>query len=344
VEKPVIRGEPKNFGVRPTRFAGQLAHCFFISSCYSFAVAMTTNNAGESIWAEGLAARLRLLQVDCADQPLAKRQEFLAEEIERALKSVPEEKRAVFLDVLAERFPAWGAASAAYAPAASQPPTTAPTPDELVAQLARIVPELSHAARANYSRTLMEAGLLPKGQEGNGWVIPEELRKKLGLQPEQSVAPENVVQLFALLVFELLRLDTVAWETWGKLAPRSSLRKEFQAAGDLKAIIDRFLRGDPEIKSQQAQQTLEKSRRLMAGLLAAIPLAGKDFAEEYMVRLLPKNIEDVASSRGGGLFGDSMEKKCWIKYKELAYADPESIEKRLRDAVAKRAEEMAKKA
>ena len=44
---------------------------------------------------------------------------------------------------------------------------------------------------------------------------------------------------------------------------------------------------------------------------------------------------------GGGIFGDSMEKRCWNKYKELAYPDTDSIEKRLKDAIAKQAEEMA---
>lgn len=305
---------------------------------------MTTNKAGEAIWAEGVAAHLRLLQIDCADQPPAQRQEFLAEEIGRALTGVPEERRTLYLDALGELFPAWGTASAAYAPAQSRATAPPLSADELVDNLVKMVSGLSEEARANCGRKLIEAGLLPKAQNRGDWSTPEEVGKKLGLATGQSLAPENVLSLLAILLTELLRVDTLAWETWTRLAPRSGLRKEFQAGGDLKGVVERYLRGEPQAGGPQVQQALEKTRRLLAGLLAAIPMAGKSFAEEYMVRLLPKNIEDVASSRGGGLFGESMEKRCWIKYKELAYGDPETIEKKIRDAVAKHAEEIAKKA
>jgi len=63
--------------------------------------------AEEALWASGLAARLKLIQANFADDPPSVRQGYLTEEIERALKQVSPTRRKLYLDSLAERFPAW---------------------------------------------------------------------------------------------------------------------------------------------------------------------------------------------------------------------------------------------
>src|SRR6266705_3536082 len=63
----------------------------------------------ESLWASGLASRLRLIQTNFADDSPATRQNYIAEEIDRALKAVVPSKRKSYLGALAERFPAWQA-------------------------------------------------------------------------------------------------------------------------------------------------------------------------------------------------------------------------------------------
>ena len=51
------------------------------------------------------ARRLRLIQVDFADDSQQTRMDYLREEIERALKTVLPEQRKVFLEGLMDRFP-----------------------------------------------------------------------------------------------------------------------------------------------------------------------------------------------------------------------------------------------
>ena len=51
--------------------------------------------------------RLRLLQVDFAGQGDAARRQSLAEEIGRALTTVPPQKRREFLEMLGQQFPTW---------------------------------------------------------------------------------------------------------------------------------------------------------------------------------------------------------------------------------------------
>lgn len=291
------------------------------------------------MWAAGVAARLKLLQIDGADATAAQRGEFFTEEIGRALKPIPAAKRDAYLDALAEKFPAWGLENSVESkPAAAPAPAS---PETLLSQLIAAIPQMDSATRQDAAHRLAEAGLGAVPARGGACELPAELQKKLGLD-SGAVATDKAAQLLTALLQEFTKLEPLAWETWAQLAPRSAVRRD-PATEELKTAAGRFLRGEAALAP--CQQGLEKTRKLMAGLLAAIAMGGKEFAEEYMVRFLPQNIEDVVHSRGGGgLFGDSTEKKCWVKYKELAYGDPGAIEKRIRDAIARQAEEIAKKA
>lgn len=289
--------------------------------------------------AAGLAARLRLLQMDCADLPAAARREYIREEIARALEGMPAEKKGAFLESLAGKFPAWDTAPSPEGFGISAAGDIQERRRELLEAIQSLPPE---SKREFFKKLMAEAGLEPEQQDASGWAVPPDLRNELGLAPDQSPAPENALRLLAMLLGEFGKLESLTWEMWSRLAPRSAVRRELPPGGDFKSWFEPCLRGEAEAAALAA--VLEKTRKLMAGLLAAIPLGGKAFAEEYLVRFLPQNIEDVVHSRGVSLFGDSMEKKCWNKYKELAHLDVESIEKKIRDAIAQQAEELAKKA
>lgn len=296
----------------------------------------------ETIWAAGLAARLRLLQVDCADAPVATRQEFFTEEIGRALKSIPAEKRAPYLNALSDKFPAWGAEGGVpNSPESSSPVDL--TPEELVERLKQAAPQLSEERKQKLTRQLAEAGFAAQSSDSTPWEIPADIQTKLGAGQGTRIPPENALRLLVLLRQEYLKLDNFTWEAWLQLVPRSTLKRD-ASGSDFKSASERYLSGELGAELAPCQQGMEKTRKMIAGLLAAIALGGKEFSEEYMVRFLPKNIEDVVHSRGVSLFGDSVEKKCWAKYKELAYNDPGTVEKKFRDSIAKHAEEIAKKA
>src|SRR6266536_755966 len=103
---------------------------------------MESHLSEEGLWASGLAARLRLLQATCADDPPSVRQGYMTEEIERALKPITPSRRKAYLDSLAERFPAWeGVRSTASSDV--QVGAAPLTPEELVARLIELAPTLS---------------------------------------------------------------------------------------------------------------------------------------------------------------------------------------------------------
>src|SRR5438270_13057176 len=119
---------------------------------------MESHLSDEALWANGLAARVRLIQANFADDPSSVRQGYITEEIERALKTVSPTRRKLFLDSLAERFPAWEGTRSA--PSSDVQVGAAPLPpEELVARLIDLAPTLSPEARAAFASQLHAAGL-----------------------------------------------------------------------------------------------------------------------------------------------------------------------------------------
>ena len=66
---------------------------------------MHSHLSEESLWAQGLAARLRLLQATFADDPAGTRQDYISEEITRALEGVNPARKKAYLSALGELFP-----------------------------------------------------------------------------------------------------------------------------------------------------------------------------------------------------------------------------------------------
>src|SRR5438477_10058232 len=191
----------------------------------------------ESLWASGLAARLRLIQATSADDPPATRQSFIAEELERALKDVVPSKRQLFLSALGERFPAWQAPASAPADETSQPASAIEeTPEALLARLLQTVPALSPEVRENMARQLREAGLLPAQSQGS-MEIPPEYQKKFALPAGKQLNFERVIKLLGALYEMTLAMDQLAWALWKQIAPQTNIRK----AGDFGKLVGPYL-------------------------------------------------------------------------------------------------------
>ncbi|MEO8427409.1 MAG: hypothetical protein ABI651_09885 [Verrucomicrobiota bacterium] len=289
----------------------------------------------EALWASGLASRLRLILANFADDPAPVRQRYITEEIEQALKPVSPTRRKIYLDSLVERFPAWeGVRSAARSDVnVGGAPLTA---EELVARLVELAPALSPEARTAFAGQLQTAGLSIKESANAFLELPPELQKKLGLPAGKPLQLERAVKLLVITADLALALDQLAWALWKQLAPKSTIRKE----SELNRLAGSYLAGDAEVSTAQLTQTIEKTRRLIAGLLGAVGRAGSAYAKKYVTRLSPEVIEDWAKMEKK--WNETVEAACWRKFLQQAqeHASEPAIEHEIQEAIAKAAENL----
>lgn len=291
-------------------------------------------NAKPAAWAASLVTRLKYLQTNLTDATPENRQVYMEEELRRALQELPLEKRGSHLYALAQAFPEWELAAATVtAPAAA----ARQTPEEIVRSFVQLVPSLTGELREKVKQELAALGLVlpsPQPLEGEALV---GLRTKLKLDSEDPINVTQLARLFAAYAEAMLALDQLAWNVWRNAAPKSPIRRDI-AQGDLRTVTRRALAGDAESAVAQAavQKQLEASRQLVAGLLAGLGPAGKNFARRYQQRYTPDAVREVVRAEGGK--GDL---QFWKKHTELAAEVTETvIEDDVQAAVVKYAEDL----
>ncbi|MGB2863512.1 MAG: hypothetical protein WBC05_09335, partial [Sedimentisphaerales bacterium] len=127
------------------------------------------------------ANRLRLIQVDFADESEQTRAAYLCEEIEKALNSVLPDERNEFLGRLLEKFPAGSFITQAISTETTveNPPAVDESElknvDFLVRNLMEIAPTLSEDQKSFVDKSLQEAGLRPKARQDNSIELDQKL-------------------------------------------------------------------------------------------------------------------------------------------------------------------------
>lgn len=292
-------------------------------------------NAKPAAWATSLTTRLKYLQANLPDATPEVRQVQIEQELSRALQELPLEKRGSHLYALAQAFPEWElAAASAIAPAA----VARQTPDEIVQSFLKIVPQLTGEQRDKVKAQLATLGLvLPSAQplEGDALVA---VRTKLKLDAEDPINAPQLAKLFAAYAEAMLALDQLAWNVWRNAAPKSPIRRDV-AQGDLRTVTRRALAGDADsaVTLGHVQKQLEASRQLIAGLLAGLGPAGKNFARRYQQRYTPDAVREAVRAEGGG----KNDAQFWKKHTELAAEITETvIEDDVQAAVVKYAEDL----
>ena len=176
---------------------------------------------------------------------------------------------------------------------------------------------LSNDARWTLSYQLQQAGFSIAVASGAAATadtdeVPPELQKRLSLEPGQTIDRKRALRLTAVLIDLVVTMDQVSWSLWKNLAPNSIVRRDPGATGDLKRLAGPYLLGDNEVSTTQLTQVLDKTRQLIAGLLAAIGATGETFARQFLGRYSPQAIKDLAEADPGFFIG--AEQKCWRKY------------------------------
>jgi len=288
----------------------------------------------EHAWASKTALRLRFVQADFADRPEDERRGFLDEEIGRALKGIVPEKRPRYLQTLAEHFPA-GTFSQ---PKAVDAPPSDNSPEALVEALVRIAPQLPKSLLAEFGLRLQEAGYMEIKSTTLMDAPPEELTRVLPLDPAQSVDLQRLFRTLAVFAEYYLGLETIIWRTWQELAPNSSVRREGGSHAEVRKLSARYLQGDNEVSSTQLRALVEKTRRVMGGLLGAIPAGGAAFFERFNSEFSPDRIANLAKN-DKSITGWTEDAKNWNKFKKMMTDQHGQIfEEKMFEAIARKAE------
>lgn len=292
-------------------------------------------SAEPAAWAAALVTRLKYLQTKLTEEKPEDRQVHLEEELHRALMELPAPKRGSHLYALVQQFPDWElAAVTAIAPAAA----ARQTPDEVIKAFVQLAPQLSGAQREDVKKKLAAVGLVSTTNQPIEGEALTGIQGKLKLDPDDKIDPQQLGRLFATFAEAMLALDQLAWNVWRNAAPKSPIRRD-TSQGDLRTVTRRALSGDAEAAAAQVQvqKQVEASRQLIAGLLAGLGPAGKNFARRFQQRYTPDAIREVVRAEGGG----KNDAQFWKKHTELAAEITETvIEDDVQAAVVKYAEDL----
>jgi hypothetical protein len=252
------------------------------------------------------ANRLSLIQVDFADESEQTRTTYLCEEIKKALKNVLPDNRKEFLERLLEKFPAGSLVTQAILAGATV--ESLPAVDE------------------------------SEFKQENSIELDQKLKQKFKVGDEYSISAEKIAELNVILIDFVLKLETLAWNTWRQLSPRSTVRPQ----GDLTKKIGQFLSNDAGISVNQVDDDLKVLQRLIAAMTSAVSRVGSQFAKRHLAKFSPSEIEALVRMEPGSVFV-SHDVKCWKKYKELAeMLNEDSIEMEIRKAIVDYVESLAK--
>ena len=295
------------------------------------------------------ANRLRLIQVDFADETADVRAGYLADEVQRAISKLPPDQREAFVEELRQRFPTWDArvdltstpAQAAAAPASAMDARELRDPSFLVTRLIELAPGLLPEQKTALSARLAAVGLAVSTGGGPEWPAPalKILKTKLGLPDADNLDATRTLEVLTELVALTTSLDQLVWSTWRQIAAKSTLKKQ----NILQRTMGRYIVGDQDVARANITQDVEKLRQLTASLVAAIGQIGRQFMQRHLHKYNPEEIQAIVQSeKGGGMFV-SEEVKCWRKYKELARGlDEATVESEIQTAVAEYAEGLIK--
>lgn len=288
------------------------------------------------------ANRLRLVQTDLADEAPEVRQQYLGDELERALAQVVPADRAAFIAALQDWFPTWervdsGTGAEGGMGQSSTDMRELNDASFLVERLTDLAPSLSDAERQSLAARLRDAGLSASGRQVWPETNADKLRAHLKLSEGPDLDPGRCLDLLQMELEFCLSLDQLVWSTWKALAPRSDIR----GSGDLRNTIGPFLQGNPDVARGEVMMHLEKLRQLTAAIVSAISQTGRQFAQTHYAKFNPDAIEDAAKGDKKAL--ESIGVAAWRKYREITgTSDQATIEREIMQLIADYADRLMK--
>lgn len=266
-----------------------------------------------------------MLQAAVGDDGKSSRKETLKCEIDQALEKFTLTERIERKEALKVYFPAWNQIEIKTVEVTKWTAPRKPTPDEALAVLKDCAKDLSEAQRQDFSQQLFAAGYKvnrteakPPPASGSFGAVPESTAKKLGLKQPASVSPERVFVVLEETVDCLTKLSEAARTIVLRLYDGATMEKPPKEEDSaLRAVIGRYLSGDPAVTPEKMREALSKARRRLGSsmqLPGALPAL---ICERLKMNFDPAAIKALAERQGGGNFWRASEIGYWETYERL---------------------------
>jgi hypothetical protein len=281
------------------------------------------------------ANRLRMIQVDFADEPELTRNDYLSEAVEYALSDVLPDQRNEFLEHLQKRFPSVSIDSNTNGQCQSSfDESVLDDPIFLVKQLQRVAGQFPEDKKEKLAKMLSDAGLAAGD-------VQEQSNATTGSMAGNGImidgaSPERAAELFEMLVDFVSKVEPFVSNTWNNLSSRSATRGRVP----IKDRLTGFLNNADGQSKETVEAELKNLHRLITAIITAISKAGDHFAREHLARFSPGEIESLVRVEKKGIFV-SHEVRCWQKYCELAETVTQAtLELEIRKAMIEYAESL----
>ncbi len=280
---------------------------------------MTASVGDLDLQVQATANRLRLIQIDCADDDAETRQSYLSEVIEQSLRQVMADQRREFLERLSKAFATWQSEYTAVPPPES---TRSPADDRewqdpafLIERLGQLTAQMEPQQRQAVISRLGELGLAPVSRGGDGPLSQEaegRVRAALKLDDDVEVDASRVAELAGMLAELATALDQVARSTWEKINV-SQPRIRPPVRRPLRESMALCAGGDERTPPHAVEPSVEWLRKLIAAMVAGVGAVGFQWGNHYVNTLGP---EAVKASASVGMMSNR-EVCYWRRYQEL---------------------------
>jgi hypothetical protein len=297
----------------------------------------------KEIWLDDMELRLKRAYLDLADLSDEEGQRFLTQEIASHLEDVPgEAARMDYLLSLRERFPALlSHEKGNQQPIVLQVPKDAPQSLEPNLEQALEILQANWQTIDQATKDALQHTLFPDKQQlverpqkvvkptqaASAEIASDELIRFLKLPADAEITSERLQDTVLLLLKTISQVDALATQVFRQMGLTRDLGQ-----ADLRKATGAYLSG-MEHGSPEITEMIDETRRKVALIISSIAGLGPSFAQTFLARFQPHNIEQAAGS-GGLLRGK--ESACWKKYVSMADDfHPTKIEKAINDHLIK---------
>lgn len=274
---------------------------------------MPTKNKNKSDLVTSLATRLRLIQIDFADEDPQIRKGYLDDEIQRSLKLIDTNEKNDFLSELSKRFPDWKDLIKRESENHEGSVGDLSDPDFLLSEFIKLVPNITDQEKKLFSERIQNSGLLPRGSGQPS--IPEEKSKRFTKALEvQELDYGKAFELLAMLVELVKPLDSTVRKICQEINKFTPARNRppinFGKLGD---SMKKYISGKESISTIDVEKSIGDLRVLIAVMLKAIPGIPAKYNSNHLEKIDPATI----SKNVKGNFLKSHDVISWEKYKEI---------------------------